>query len=40
MESGWKLLFLFYAASVIVFAGIAWKVVSAAAGDVQVEVIL
>lgn len=40
METGWMLLFLFYAAAIIVSAGIAGTVVSAAAGDVQVEVIM
>jgi MFS family permease len=40
METGWMLLFLFYAAAILVSAGIAGTVVSAAAGDVQVEVIM
>jgi hypothetical protein len=40
METGWMLLFLFYAAAIIVSSGIAGTVVSAAAGDVQVEVIM
>ncbi len=40
METGWILLFLFFAAAIIVFAGITGKVVSTAAGDVQVEVIM
>ena len=40
IETGWRLLFLFYAAAIKVSAGIAWTVVSAAAGNVQVEVIM
>ena len=40
IETSWMLLFLFYAVAIIVFAGIAVKVVSTAAGDVQVEFIM
>lgn len=40
METGWMLLFFFYATAIIVSAGIAGTVVSAAAGNVQVEVIM
>ena len=40
METGWMLRFLFYAAAIILSAGIAGTVVSAAAGDVQVEGIM
>ncbi len=40
METGWMLLFLFYAAAIIVSGSIAGTVVSVAAGNVQVEVIM
>lgn len=40
MKTIWKLLFLFYAAAIIVFAGIAGKIVSMATGDVHVEFIM
>jgi hypothetical protein len=38
METSWMLLFLFFAAAIIVSAGFAGMVVSAATDDVKVEV--
>jgi len=40
IETGWRLLFLFYTAAIIVSGSIARTVISAAAGNVQVEVIM